>query len=99
MADLSWRSFFAGLGAFIAAPAIVPIANLMPVRGIIMPVTRSSQLLTLDMITREAIRLFVDSNAFIRNFNNQCADDVAWAQGGPPKIRAEFRIHLPCETA
>ena len=31
------RSFITGLGALIAAPAIVKASSLMPVRGIIMP--------------------------------------------------------------
>jgi hypothetical protein len=31
------RSFLTGLGALVAAPAVVQFASLMPVRGIIMP--------------------------------------------------------------
>jgi hypothetical protein len=33
----SRRGFLSGLGAVLAAPAVVRAANLMPVRGIIMP--------------------------------------------------------------
>lgn len=33
------RSFLAGLGSLIAAPAIVRASSLMPVRGIVMPVS------------------------------------------------------------
>lgn len=35
---LSRRSFFAGLGAAVAAPAVVAASGLMPLRGIVMPV-------------------------------------------------------------
>lgn len=38
MAELSRRAIFAGIGAVIAAPAIVKATSLMPVRGIIMPI-------------------------------------------------------------
>ncbi len=48
MTELSRRSLFAGIGALIAAPAIVRAASLMPVRAIV-PVRR----LTLAEITRE----------------------------------------------
>lgn len=34
---ISRRSIISGLGALIAAPALVRASNLMPVRGIIMP--------------------------------------------------------------
>ena len=34
----SRRSFLAGLGGIVAAPAIVPYASLTPVRGIVMPI-------------------------------------------------------------
>lgn len=68
----SRRSFLAGLGSLLAAPAIVRAEILMPVRGIIVP-TRNS-LLTIEMITREAIKLFVSSNAFIQNIDRAYAD-------------------------
>ena len=37
MPELSRRKLLVGLGALIAAPAVVKYANLMPVRGIVMP--------------------------------------------------------------
>ena len=33
----SRRSFLRGLGAILAAPAIVTASNLMPIRGLVMP--------------------------------------------------------------
>ena len=36
--ELPRRSFLAGLGALLAAPAIVKVANIMPVRQVIMAV-------------------------------------------------------------
>lgn len=43
---ISRRSVVAGLGAIIAAPVLVRASSLMPVRGIIMPVTDLSIMLT-----------------------------------------------------
>ena len=34
------RSFLTGLGSLVAAPAIVPYASLMPVRGIVMTIDK-----------------------------------------------------------
>jgi hypothetical protein len=56
--ELSRRSLFAGLGALIAAPAIVRAASLMPVRAIV-PVR-----LTLNDITREWITQFQNGNEY-----------------------------------
>jgi hypothetical protein len=67
MIELPRRSFLKGLGALFAAPAIVQINNLMPIRGLIVP----RQLLTLNEITRQAIRLFKNSNQFLVNINGQ----------------------------
>lgn len=63
------RTFLTGLGALIAAPAIVRVASLMPVRGIVMPTLEESMTLVMsqDMyaelaaVTRKAFvpRLFV----------------------------------------
>jgi hypothetical protein len=62
---LSRRGFFckaAAVGvATLAAPAIIRLPGLlMPVRTV-----RSNSLLTIDQITREAIRLWKNSNAFL----------------------------------
>ena len=51
-----------------------------------------NQLLTIDMITREAVRLFRNSNAFIQNINRQYDDQ--YARDGA-KIGTTLRIRLP----
>jgi hypothetical protein len=71
MADLSRRGI---LGAFIAAPAIVRASSLMPVKQMFAPaavIPARNTLLTLDQITREAIRLFQNSNTFLANLEPQ----------------------------
>jgi len=70
------RRFLTSLTALIAAPAIVRVSSLMPVRG--WEETLSSEeiireaygrlpnsLLTINAITREAVALFKRSNAFL----------------------------------
>jgi len=52
----------------------------------------ANSLLTIDMITREALRLFVNSNAFLRNINRQY--DSQFAKTGA-KIGDTLRIRLP----
>lgn len=65
MADLSRRGFLSGFGSLIVAPAIVPFASLMPVRGIVqevaLPIMRGPVWDELAAITRKAFvpRLFV----------------------------------------
>ncbi len=49
-------------------------------------------LLTINMITREAVRLFMNSNVFIQNIDRQY--DSAFAQTGA-KIGQSIRIRLP----
>src|SRR4051812_9630820 len=49
-------------------------------------------LLTIDMITAEAVRLFKNSNAFIMNMDTQY--DPAFAQDGA-KIGSSLRIRYP----
>ena len=51
-----------------------------------------NQLLTIDMITREAVRLFKNSNLFIQNIDTQY--DSAFAIDGA-KIGSTLRIRLP----
>lgn len=73
------RGFLLGLGASaLAAPAVVKAASLMPVKAppLIAPPRRlypgygpGNNLLTIDQITREAIRLWLNSNEFIRHMN------------------------------
>ena len=40
----SWRSFITGLASLIAAPAIVRVSSLMPVRGIVQPLIARTEL-------------------------------------------------------
>lgn len=52
----------------------------------------SNNLLTISMITREAVALFVNSNAFIKNINRQFDDE--FGKNGS-KIGSQLRIRLP----
>lgn len=52
----------------------------------------ANSLLTISMITREAIELFVNSNAFIKNLDRQYDDDFG-KKGA--KIGSQLRIRLP----
>jgi hypothetical protein len=52
----------------------------------------SNSLLTIDMITREAVRLWKNSNAFLQNIDRQYDDQ--FARGGS-KIGTTLRIRLP----
>lgn len=52
----------------------------------------ANNLLTISMITREAIELFVNSNAFIKNIDRQF--DSEFGKGGA-KIGSQLRIRLP----
>lgn len=54
----------------------------------------SNSLLTTSAITREAVRLFVNSNLFIRNINKQYDDQFA-KDGAYGKIGTTLRIRLP----
>ncbi len=96
------RGFIAGLGALFAAPAIVQVSSLMPVRGVPLYGGRNN-LLTIDMITREAVQMFKDSNAFFQNIERYDAVsehietrlDVLY---GSMKIRPEWgemTVRLP----
>ncbi len=90
MSELSRRSLFAGIGALIAAPAIVRAASLMPVRAIV-PARRNIYL-TFAEISREAIYQFRYSNTFIANIDRQ------WTWGGHVVLVREpsqLRIRLP----
>src|SRR5215472_14947212 len=52
----------------------------------------ANNILTISMITREAIELFVNSNAFIKNIDRQFDDE--FGRGGA-KIGSQLRIRLP----
>lgn len=59
MTQLARRSFITGLVALVAAPAIVRAGSLMAVNSGLVP---GNTLLTIDQITREAVRLFQHCN-------------------------------------
>lgn len=85
------RGFLSLIGIGIAAPAIVKASSLMPVKAdIILPVARSRNLLTIDMITRESIRMFTESNAFLWQYDEEFAASGA-------KIGSTLRIRLPSD--
>ena len=109
--SLDRRSFLRGL---IAAPAVVAAAHIMQVRvpAILRPsiltledfpsIVVSNRLLPRLMLTREAVRMFRDSNRFIRNIEAQYRDDFNFMSGDaanswqwPAKIGSELRIRLP----
>lgn len=52
----------------------------------------ANSILTISMITREAIELFVNSNAFIKNIDRQFDDEFGRAGA---KIGSQLRIRLP----
>lgn len=91
------RGFLRGIGALIAAPAIVRAASLMPI-GVFgeeevayVPLQfepGSNTLLPMRMITREAIRLWKNSNEFVAQIDREYA--IAGDQ-----IGKQLRIKLP----
>ena len=73
------RGFLTGLGALFAAPAIVRVASLMPVsvmpeEEVLRGLARSEgNLCTIEMIIKEAIRQWKNSNAFIQHVDARYA--------------------------
>ncbi len=61
------RGFLTGVLATIAAPAIVRIDNIMPVRAVVWSPNYSF----LSMITREAVELFVNTNRLLIDIERQ----------------------------
>lgn len=100
MIEASRRSVLTGVLALVAAPAIIKVASLMPVNASLQPGVRLDVLygqLTLNMITREAVRRFTDSNRFLREMNKQLAEDVEFVTGaewGDTKIGSQLHIRL-----
>ena len=87
------RGFLGGLAAAFAAPSIVRIESLMPVRVPIWTAPRNSNtLLTIDMITRQAVRLWKDSNAFIQKIDADYPESFASAFG---HVGMPLKIRLP----
>lgn len=71
------RGFLGSILALCAAPAIVRIGSLMPVRNIVLPTDAEfatvvgNPFLTIDEITREALRLMNGNVSFIAAINKQ----------------------------
>ena len=67
------RGFLGALVGLVAAPAIIRVADLMPVKpSLMMP--RPNLYLTLDEITRGTARLFVRSNTFLQSLQTTALD-------------------------
>lgn len=60
------RGLLQGLGLVLAAPAIVRVASIMPVRGFGVEGLHRNGILTMNEITREAIKLWNNSNTFLQ---------------------------------
>ena len=102
------RGFLGGLGVLIAAPAIVPIRALMPLRGkklgdnvSLREITEynvGDAFVTLPdilynyMHVREAVWLFRNSNEFLRNIDAQYTEQFARSHA---KIGSTLRIRFP----
>lgn len=111
MVELSRRGFLGGLLAVVSAPAIVRVESLMglpdhgkllvPETGLVWlardeDIPRSNNLLTISMITREAVRLFANSNAFIQNIDAQYDNEFSMEDG---RIGNTLRIRMPADFA
>lgn len=89
---ISRRSLFRGLGAILAAPAVAKVASLIPpVEAVRM---RSLDYLKAQHITRDAIRLWSQSNSFLYIVNNQF--DEEFGKSGA-KVGSTLRIRLPSD--
>lgn len=72
------RSILKGLVALIAAPAIIKVGSIMPINSGLVP---GNSYLAICDITREAVRLFHNSNEFIKELDEQYKDDRAYYEG------------------
>ena len=81
----SRRGFLRVLGATLAAPAIIRLAPIMPVRPI-----PSSRLLTINQLTLEAIRLWKNDNKFLQE-----VEAKEWYSAPDYSIGTSLRIRLP----
>jgi hypothetical protein len=90
------RGFLRSLGAVLATPALAPvtakIVALLPEPAVAWG--QRNGLLTLNMITKEAVVLFRNSNAFINKMNAQFEE--VFGENGP-LIGEQLRIRLPNE--
>jgi hypothetical protein len=90
MIELSRRSLFRGFAALLAAPAIARVTSLIP------PLDRARlNYLTLHQITRESIKMFVETNAFMSDISGQYAEQFAQ---NSVKIGTQLRIRLPTDN-
>lgn len=99
MIELRRRSFVTGLVALVAAPAVVKAASLMKVAPTEKLLTLDDYALTMQQITREAVRRFRDCNPFMQAMDAQyersfLGDDQQW---GGAKIGSQLRIRLPAD--
>lgn len=111
---LDRRGFLGGLVAAFAAPAIVHATNIMSIKapGLLLPgrydvspsglspVCSKNQLLAINQITREAVRLFRNSNKFIQAIDREYEKDFAFAEGDQwngYRIGSTLRIRLPSD--
>lgn len=93
----SRRGFLKGLVGVVAAPAIVHVTSLMPIHAwdlgvedaTAITVMRGNTLLTIHQITREAVRLFRNSNSYLRQIDEQYAEIYSnrFAMSDPLKVR------------
>ena len=84
------RSLFKALGAAFAAPAVVKVTAFIPLLEAAR--VRSVNYLTLQQITGEPVKLFVNSNAFLSNIDDQYAAMFAEPDA---KIGSTLRIRMP----
>jgi hypothetical protein len=106
--ELSRRSLFSGLGALIAAPAIVRAASLMPVRAImpdwgnIYPTLNEINPGWLHGILGANlppemwdISMLKNSDSFIANITSRWDEAFCEHDDRSPRIGAQLRIRLP----
>lgn len=103
---LQRRAILTGLAALITAPAIVKVSSLMPVKASLQPepvlalqqrlwfqeYQAKHTMLSLQEITRESIKLFCNSNAFLKQIDRQY--EAEFAPSGL-KVGEMLRIRLP----
>jgi len=90
MIETSRRNFIVGATALVAAPAIVRFESIMPVTT---RIYRGNALLTIDQITRQAVRLFNNRNKFLENIDYNSAFAYACNEGF--RIGDTLCIRLP----
>lgn len=90
--SLSRRGLFRGIVGVLAAPAIVKAGLLMPVRPLFFP--PKHKILSIQEITRLAVRDWKNSNAFLQHIDRQYDAQFATSL---PRIGATLRIRLPLD--